>query len=191
MDKFKVIRDVLNGVKVIELIPMTDDRGYFERLLCVNEFKEIGLERDIVNINHSKTSYTGTIRGMHYQNQPSTEIKIVKCIRGEIHDVVVDIRKDSPTFLKHFSIDLTADNNLLLYIPEGFAHGFQALKDDSEIIYFVTSHYSRELEATINPFDCLINIKWPVDCTNISNKDQESPMLTSTFEGIEVRDSHA
>ena len=191
MDKFKIIRDALNGVKVIELMPMTDDRGFFERLLCVNEFKELGLERDIVNINHSKTSLAGTIRGMHYQNQPSAEIKIVKCIRGAIHDVVVDIRQNSPTFLKYFSIDLTSDNNLLLYIPEGFAHGFQALEDDSEIIYFVTSHYSKELEATLNPFDCSINIKWPVDCTKISNKDKESLILTSSFEGIEERSSNA
>lgn len=184
MDKFNIIDEPIPGVKLIKTKPIKDDRGFFERVLCVKEFEKIGLNKKIVNINHSKTKDIGTIRGMHFQYQPATEIKIVKCITGSIYDVIVDIRENSPTFLQHFGVELNDKNNLILYIPEGFAHGFQTLEEDSEIIYFVTNYYSKELESGLNPFDEKLNIKWPIKCTNISDKDKKTKMLDEFFIGL-------
>jgi dTDP-4-dehydrorhamnose 3,5-epimerase len=187
MDRFKIINETLNGVKLIETKPIIDERGFFQRLLCSNDFKKIGLEKDIVNINHSKTLAMGTIRGMHFQYQPSSEIKIVKCIKGSIFDVVIDIRKDSPTFLHYYGAELSHLNNRMLYIPEGFAHGFQSLQDDTEIIYFVTNYYSSECESGLNPFDSKIDIKWPLECKNISEKDNNANRINNDFNGVDLR----
>lgn len=186
MHKFNVIDEIFNGVKLIETKPICDDRGYFQRLFCSNELKEIGLSKNIVNINHSLTKQTGSIRGLHYQTQPFSEIKIVKCIKGSIYDVAVDIRKNSPTFLKYFATELTEKNNRMLYIPEGFAHGFQSLANDTEIIYFVTNYYSKEHESGLNPFDSNINIKWALECTNISEKDKNQKFINTNFIGIDL-----
>lgn len=185
MNKFDLIEEPMEGLKVLKLKPITDERGYFQRLLCINEFKELGLTKEIVNINHSKTKDIGTIRGMHFQYPPESEVKIVKCIKGSIFDVVVDIRKNSPTFLQYYAIELNDSNNNMLYVPEGFAHGFQTLREDSEIIYFVTNYYSAKLESGLNPFDKKLNIKWPLTCTNISNKDTNCATIDNDFNGIE------
>ena len=184
MNRFETINTPINGLVALQTKPLTDERGYFQRLFCANDFKEIGLNREIVNINHSYTKTAGSIRGMHFQYQPSSEIKIVKCVKGAILDVAIDIRHNSPTFLKHFSIELTEENNTMLYIPEGFAHGFQTLRDDCEIIYFVTNYYSKELESGLNPFDELIDIKWPLECSDISQKDANATKIDSTFAGV-------
>ena len=184
MNKFNVIAEVLNGVKLVETKPIHDDRGFFQRLFCTNEFQEIGLNKSIVNINNSFTKNAGSIRGLHYQMQPFSETKIVKCIKGAILDVAVDIRKDSPTFLKYFSVELTEENNKMLYIPDGFAHGFQSLTNDTEIIYFVTNYYSKEHDSGLNPFDTRINIKWALECTDISEKDKNVKFIDDKFIGI-------
>jgi dTDP-4-dehydrorhamnose 3,5-epimerase len=184
MNKFNVIDEVINGVKVLETKPITDERGYFQRLFCIEELQEVGLNKNIVNVNHSLTKKAGSIRGLHYQLQPFSEIKIIKCIKGSILDVVVDIRKNSPTFLKYFSIKLTNFNNRMLYIPEGFAHGFQSLEDNSEIIYFVTNYYSKEHDMVLNPFDKAININWPLNCTCISEKDNNALFINESFVGL-------
>lgn len=184
MNKFEFLEEPMLGLKLFKSKPNIDERGFFQRLFCKNNFKEMGLEKEIVNINHSFTNEAGTIRGMHFQYSPSTEIKIVKCIKGSIYDVVVDIRKNSPTFLKHYSIELTDENNLMLYIPEGFAHGFQSLKINSEIIYFVTNYYNNELESGLNPFDSKLNINWPLNCKFISQKDKNSQLIDENFIGI-------
>jgi len=143
------------------------------------------LKKNIVNVNHSKTEVVGTIRGMHFQYQPASEVKIVKCIKGSIFDVVVDIRNNSPTFLKYYGVELSDSNSKMLYIPEGFAHGFQSLSENTEIIYFVTNFYSTELESSLNPFDKKIDIKWPLKCSNISDKDKSAKMIDNEFVGIE------
>lgn len=184
MNKFNIIEEPMNDLKLLKTIPMIDERGYFERMLCTDEFKEIGLTKPIVNINHSLTKEKGTIRGMHYQCKPKTETKIIKCIKGSILDVVIDIRENSPTFLHNYTIELNHSNDLMLYIPEGFAHGFQSLEDNTEIIYFVTNSYSQELESGLNPFDNKLSIKWPLECSFISNKDKLSPFIDNNFSGI-------
>jgi dTDP-4-dehydrorhamnose 3,5-epimerase len=174
---------MLNGVILLESKPIADERGYFERLFCLREFQALGLDKEIINVNHSKTELKGTIRGMHFQKSPASEVKILKCVRGSIFDVVIDIRRDSPTYLKHFSVELNEKNNLMLYVPEGFAHGFQSLSKDTEIIYFVTNYYSNELESNLNPFDPSIGIDWPLECSNISDKDKNANFIGNHFIG--------
>lgn len=184
MNKFTLINEPMNGLKIIKINSFKDDRGIFSRYFCSNDFKELGLKKPIVNINHSNTVTAGTIRGLHFQYTPSTEIKIIKCIKGSIFDTVVDIRKESNTYLKSFSIELKEDDDILFYIPEGFAHGFQSLEDNTSIIYFVTSFYSAYNESGINPFDPILNINWPLPCTFISEKDKAHKLLDRLFEGI-------
>jgi len=186
MNKFNVITEVFNGVKLIETNPIKDERGYFQRLFCLDELKEIGLSKNIVNINHSLTKRAGSIRGLHYQLQPFSETKIVKCIKGAILDVAIDIRKNSPTFLQYFATELTEKNNRILFIPEGFAHAFQSLTNDTEIIYFVTNYYSKKHESGLNPFDTRINIAWALECTDISEKDKNAKFIDNNFIGIDL-----
>lgn len=184
MQRFQATDGPIEGIKILKTKPLSDDRGFFQRIFCDNEFKEIGLDKRIVNVNHSFTKKTGCIRGLHFQYQPCSETKIIKCIKGAIWDVVVDVRRDSPTFLQHCSIELSEGNSTMLYIPDGFAHGFQALEDNSEIIYFVTNYYSKELEMSLNPFDKKIAIKWPLECVDISDKDANAKMIDDLFVGV-------
>jgi dTDP-4-dehydrorhamnose 3,5-epimerase len=185
MNKFNIIDEPISGLKLIETKPIIDDRGFFQRLLCTKDLEEIGLEKEIVNVNHSKTKEIGAIRGMHFQYHPASEVKIVKCIKGSIFDVAIDIRKDSHTFLQYFGVKLSDSNNKMLYIPEGFAHGFQSLSEDTEIIYFVTSYYSSKLESGLNPFDNKINIDWPLKCKKISEKDKNAILINNEFIGVQ------
>ena len=174
----------LPGAYEIELEPRGDERGRFTRLFCAKELAEIGHVTPIVNVNHSYTQKKGTIRGMHFQNPPDCEIKIVKCLRGAIWDCIVDIRKDSPAFLHWTGVELTENNQRMIYIPEGFAHGFQSLTDDVEIVYFVSKFYAPDNEAGLRYDDTTLNIDWPVDVTEVSARDREHSLLNDVFEGI-------
>jgi len=184
MDRFQVVDEVLGGAKVLKIKSMQDARGSFQRLFCMQEFREFGLQGEIVNINHSVTKKRGSIRGMHFQYAPFTETKIVKCIRGAIWDVIVDVRKDSPTYLHSYGVMLHEHNDTMFYIPEGFAHGFQALEEDTEIVYFVTKYYAQEKEGSLNPFDPQLEIEWPLECADISDKDKNAPLLDANFVGL-------
>jgi len=174
----------LEGSFLVEPTVLADDRGWFARFYCKNEFKEIGHEKEWVQLNHSVTNKTGSIRGMHYQFQPFREIKMVKCIAGAVYDVIVDLRKDSATFLKWFGTELSANNRKMLYIPEGFAHGFQCLEDDCELIYHHSEFYTPNSEGGIKYNDPMIGIKWPLPMTVISPRDQSHPWLDENFKGI-------
>lgn len=174
----------LAGSFVIEPKVLADDRGWFARFYCKNEFKEIGHEKEWVQLNHSVTNKKGSIRGMHYQVQPFREIKMVKCIAGAVYDVIVDLRKNSPTFLKWFGTELSAKNRKMLYIPEGFAHGFQCLEDNCELIYHHSEFYSPNSEGGIRHDDPMINIDWPIPVTVISQRDQSHARLDENFKGI-------
>jgi dTDP-4-dehydrorhamnose 3,5-epimerase len=185
MDKFSLIEMPLKGLYIIELKPICDNRGFFEKLYCADEFKSI-LKKPIKQINHSLTKMKGSIRGMHYQLPPMAETKIIKCIKGSIFDIAVDIRKDSPTCLKWHSEVISEDNFKMFLIPEGFAHGFQTLEDDTEIIYFTTKYYDKERERGIRYNDKLINIKWPLKLTEISEKDENHLYLDNNWNGITV-----
>ncbi|MFT3934707.1 MAG: dTDP-4-dehydrorhamnose 3,5-epimerase [Chitinophagaceae bacterium] len=174
----------LTGSCVIELTPFVDNRGWFARTWCKNEFAQIGHTKEWVQMNHSFTSKKGAVRGMHYQLPPFTEIKMVRCIAGAVFDVIVDIRKGSPTFLQWFGTELSAENKKQLYIPEGFAHGFQTLSADCELIYLHSEFYTPGVEAGILYNDPLIAVKWPLPVEEISDRDKAHPLLTNNFIGI-------
>jgi len=174
----------LSGSYEIELAPFIDDRGWFGRYYCKNEFLKIGHLKEWVQLNHSVTNKKGTVRGMHFQIPPYGEVKMVKCIVGNVWDVIIDLRSNSPTFLKWFGTELSAANKKMLYIPEGFAHGFQTLADHSELLYHHTEFYKPDVESGIRYDDPLINIDWPLVVTLISERDQKHVLLNEQFKGI-------
>ena len=166
--------------------PHLDDRGMFVRSFCQNEFKKIGLNKNILQINNSITARRGALRGMHFQLPPKAEVKMVKCIQGAVLDVIVDLRKGSETFLKWHSERLSSDNLKMIYIPEGFAHGFQVLETNSELLYFHTEFYSPYAEDGFRYNDPMIDIPWPLEITDISDRDKRHAVLKSDFRGIEI-----
>ena len=174
----------LVGSYVIDLQPIEDERGWFARTYCKNEFGKIGHTKDWVQLNHSFTKQIGSIRGMHFQLAPFSEIKLVRCIAGAVYDVIIDLRKNSPTFFKYFGVELSASNKKMIYIPEGFAHGFQALTDDCELIYHHSQFYTPGVEAGIKFNDPTINIQWPLPPTNISERDNTHTLIDNNFKGL-------
>ena len=174
----------LDGSFLVSLNPHGDSRGWFARTYCKNEFSQIGHFKEWVQINHSFTNIKGTVRGMHFQKPPFSEIKLLRCVAGSVYDVIIDLRKDSPTFLKWCGTELSAENKKMLYIPEGFAHGFQTLEDNTELIYHHSEFYNQEAEAGILFNDKMVNISWPLPVTEISERDRNHPILNSTFKGL-------
>jgi dTDP-4-dehydrorhamnose 3,5-epimerase len=174
----------LKGAYLVKPEPYIDDRGLFARTFCKNEFAELNHKKEFVQFNHSRTLKKGTIRGMHYQFPPYTEIKLIRCIRGRVFDAIIDIRQGSATFLQHFAVELSELNMLSLYIPEGFAHGFQTLEDNTELIYHHTAYYVPGHEAGIRYNDPRIGIKWPLPVSEITEKDQTHLLIDKSFKGI-------
>ena len=165
----------LKGAFIIEIKKLSDERGFFGRSWCKKEMEEHGLNSDVVQSNTSFSKKQGTLRGMHYQKHPYEESKLIRCTRGAIYDVIVDLRKDSPTYLRWFGIELTEDNYKMLYIPEKFAHGFITLKENSEVTYLVTQFYTPGAEAGLKYNDPRLKIEWPQTVTVISEKDKNHP----------------
>lgn len=165
----------LDGAFVIEPEPRTDDRGFFARIYCVDEFAAHGLNTRLVQANLSYNRRAGTVRGMHYQLAPKAETKLVRCTSGAIYDVIVDLRPESATYLRWIGVELSAANRAMLYVPEGFAHGFQTLTDDAEVAYQVTEFYSPEHERGVRWDDPAIGIRWPAAVAVISDKDRNHP----------------
>jgi dTDP-4-dehydrorhamnose 3,5-epimerase len=180
----KIAATPLKGAFIIEPEPFEDTRGMFSRIFCKKEFQSISFVKNIVQVNHSITVEKGAIRGVHFQRPPMAEIKMVKCLRGSVFDVIIDLRKDLPTFLKWHGETLSAENMKMMYVPEGFAHGFQTMESNSELLYFHTEFYSPEHEEAVRYDDPLINIQWPMEITDISEKDRNHPLLSQDFEGI-------
>lgn len=174
------------GAYYIELEPFLDERGLFARTFCQKELAQIGFHKQIVQINHSVTRQKGTIRGMHYQLPPASETKIIRCVQGKVFDVMVDIRSGSPTFKQWCGVELSKDNMRMVYIPEGFAHGFQTLTDNTELIYHHSAFYNHELEQGLRFNDVALSIKWPLPIGPISTKDQGYPLIDNNFKGIEI-----
>jgi dTDP-4-dehydrorhamnose 3,5-epimerase len=177
----------IKGLYVAELKPFSDNRGFFVRAYCNKELEEISIEKPIKQINHSSTSTVGTIRGMHYQNYPYSEIKMVRCISGEVFDIAVDLRKDSDTFLQWHGEYLSAENSKMMIIPEGFAHGFQVIKPNSEMLYFHTESYAQDSESGVLYNDKKIGIKWPIEVKDISDRDLKHETITEEFRGANVK----
>ena len=169
---------------VLERNPIADDRGWFERLYCSEELKAVGVRKAIVQINRTLTKKKGSIRGMHFQYPPHAEMKIVTCLKGSIFDVAVDLRSGSETFLKWHSEVLTQDDHRSLVIPEGFAHGFQTMTDDCELLYLHTAGYNPNSEGALHALDDKISIAWPLPVGEISHRDMNHPMVDSNFNGI-------
>jgi len=165
----------LKGAYVIELEKREDDRGFFARTFCKSEALPYGLKTDIVQANMSASKKKGTLRGMHYQLAPHAETKLIRCTKGSLFDVIIDIRPESPTYKQWFGTELTADNYKMVYVPEGFAHGFVTLEDNTEAVYLVTAAYNKESERAIRYNDPAFNITWPVDVTELSEKDTSHP----------------
>lgn len=182
--KFKKTK--LEDLFIIELEIFEDKRGNFYRIYCENELKKIGYNKCIVQINQSLTKKKGSIRGMHFQYPPKAEIKFVKCLMGSVFDIAIDLRNNSSTFLQWHSEILSANNKKIMYIPEGFAHGFQTLEDNSEILYLHSEFYNSELESGIRYNDPKINIKWPLELTEISIRDKNHKLLEDDFDGIKI-----
>jgi dTDP-4-dehydrorhamnose 3,5-epimerase len=162
----------LSGAYLIELETRGDNRGWFSRYYCENEYKEFGLDTNIVQANVSYNEKLGTLRGLHFQRPPKAEVKIVRCLHGAIWDVIVDIRKSSGTFGKWFGQELNEDNRLMMYVPKGFAHGFITLSDFTEILYLHTEFYDPALEDGINYNDKSLDIDWPIDIKIVSKRDK-------------------
>jgi dTDP-4-dehydrorhamnose 3,5-epimerase len=165
----------LPGAYVIDLEPREDDRGFFARAFCRNELEAHGLKSSIAQANMSYNHKKGTLRGMHYQRPPHAEVKMVRCIAGAVWDAIIDIRKQSPTYLKWHAVELSAANRRMLYVPEGFAHGFQSLIDHSEVLYLVTEFYSPGHEVGIRWNDPRFGIEWPIPDPILSPKDAVHP----------------
>jgi dTDP-4-dehydrorhamnose 3,5-epimerase len=182
--RIEAVETKLPGLFSLVRHPVGDNRGYFERMFCDDELAPLLAGRSIAQINRTLTAQPGTVRGMHFQHPPYAETKIVSCLRGSIFDVAVDLRKDSPTFLQWHGAILSTDNHASLYIPEGFAHGFQALTDNCELLYFHTSRFEGSAEGGVDATDPRIGITWPQPIAARSPRDSSHPMLSSDFEGI-------
>lgn len=167
----------LPGAYLIELQPHTDARGQFARAWCREEFRKQGLATDFVQGNVSVNPHAGTVRGMHYQRAPHGEVKLVRCVRGAIYDVIVDVRPDSPTYLQWVGVELSPKALTMLYVPVDFAHGFQSLEPDSEINYLVSSAYAPGAGAGLRYDDPALAIDWPLAVSQISTQDQGWPLV--------------
>jgi dTDP-4-dehydrorhamnose 3,5-epimerase len=167
----------LQGVFLIDLEPHADERGFLARTFCAEEFTRRGLNPGVKQASLSSTHRRGTLRGMHYQDAPATEDKLVRCIRGSIHDVVVDLRPSSPTFLSHYAVELSAEHRQSLYIPAMCAHGCQTLIDGTEVLYLMSGFHSPQHERGLRYDDPALGIAWPIPVTVISPKDAAWPLL--------------
>jgi dTDP-4-dehydrorhamnose 3,5-epimerase len=161
----------LSGAYVVRIEEIGDDRGFFARGWCKREFEAMGLNANVVQANISYNRVKGTLRGLHYQMSPHAETKLVRCTKGAIYDVIVDLRPDSPTYRRWVGVELTAENRVMLFVPEDFAHGFQTLQDDTEVFYQVTEFYTSGAERGARYDDPVFGIEWPLPVSALSDKD--------------------
>lgn len=173
----------LQGLYLVETMPVEDRRGRFSRLFCEQDFTPIRPSLHFTQINLSETTRKGTIRGMHYQTATAPESKLIRCVRGQVFDVAVDLRRDSPTFLHWHAQELGERSNRAVFIPEGFAHGFQALTDDVELLYLHTAAWTPGAEAGLRYDDPRLAIEWPLPVAVISDRDLGYPLLDGNFAG--------
>ena len=173
----KFLETKIQGVYIIKLEKIEDERGYFARTFDKKEFLEMGLTNNFIQYSLSCNKKKGTLRGMHFQREPYSETKIVSCVKGKIFDVIVDVRKESPTFKQWESNELDSDNHAMLYIPNGIAHGFQTLVDNTELLYLHSNYYEKNFEGGIRFDDKILSIDWPIKNKIISKRDKSHPNL--------------
>ena len=181
--RFDVARTSLAGLSIVKRMQRTDERGYLERLYCATHLKDFGFDGTVKQINRTLTRRSGTVRGLHFQREPHAEIKFVSCLRGHVFDVAVDLRPQSSTFLQWHGEELSEQNCVSLLIPEGFAHGFQTLTDDCEMLYLHTHDYTPAAENGISPQDPTLKISWPLVITELSGRDAALPSIRAYLEG--------
>lgn len=186
MSRFDFIATPLSGLVTVQRKVMEDDRGFLSRFFCAEEFLEAGVNKPIAQMNHTLTRKKGAVRGLHFQYSPHAETKLVSCLKGEILDIAVDLRKDSPTFLRWHGEILSADNRKSLLIPEGFAHGFQTLTEDCELIYLHTAFYRPEAEGALNVSDPKLGIAWPLPINDLSARDRSHAFIDENFQGVVI-----
>jgi dTDP-4-dehydrorhamnose 3,5-epimerase len=174
------------GVFVVEGSVSADHRGTFARLFCQRELSDVIGSRRIVQINHSRTVRVGTVRGLHFQHPPHAEMKLVRCLKGRVFDVAVDLRAGSPTRLQWHAEELSLGNNRMLVIPEGCAHGFQALEVESELLYLHTAFYTPEVESGVRYDDLRLGIPWPLPVVDVSPRDRALQVIAESFRGVAV-----
>ena len=184
--QFKTTELPLPGLKLVERQNIGDFRGFFARIFCSDDLVSAGWDSSVAQVNLSQTGKLGTVRGLHFQYPPHAELKLVSCIKGEVWDVAIDLRANSKTFLKWHAERLSSDNQRALLIPRGFAHGFQTLKDNVELLYIHSAAYSPVAESGLNPIDPILSVPWPAPITNISPRDKGRPFLNNTFRGLHV-----
>lgn len=181
-----VVSDLgLSGLKLIQRQKLGDSRGFLSRLFCSDELRLAGWMEPIAQINHTYTAKRGTIRGMHFQIAPHSETKLVSCLRGEIWDVAIDVRNGSDTFLQWRAELLSSENQRALLIPKGFAHGFQTLSDDVELLYCHSAAFNAEAESGLHPEDSKLAIQWPISINELSLRDARHTFLDDQFKGVE------
>jgi dTDP-4-dehydrorhamnose 3,5-epimerase len=176
----------LQDAYIIDLDRKSDPRGFFARTFCAQEFEAHGLKPTVAQCNLSYNYKKGTLRGMHYQLPPAAETKLIRCISGAIYDVIIDMRPESPTYLQHIGVELSAENRRALYVPEMFAHGYQALTDGAEVVYQVGEFYTPGYERGLRYDDPFFNIQWPTEVTVISDKDKNWPLMSMMTVGGSV-----
>ncbi len=176
----------LPGVKLVQRKPVEDERGFFARFYCADEFRAAGLDKPIVQINHTFTRSKGAVRGLHFQHPPHAETKLVSCLSGAVFDVVVDLRADSPSFLHWHGEILSAENRRSLLVPEGCAHGFQTLAENCELLYLHTAPFCPEAEGAVNITDPALAIEWPLPLSELSERDRSHPFIDTHFSGISL-----
>ncbi len=174
----------LNGLMLVQREQVGDHRGFLQRLFCADFLKQAGWHTPIVQINHTFTRHCGTVRGLHFQYAPYTEMKLVTCLKGSVWDLAVDLRPGSSTFLHWHAEELSANNQRSLMIPEGFAHGFQALSDDVEMLYCHSQSYMPAMEGGLHPQDPRLAINWPLPIKKLSDRDASHKLIDNNFEGI-------
>jgi dTDP-4-dehydrorhamnose 3,5-epimerase len=184
MSRFDFIPTPLPGLLMVQRKAIEDHRGFLSRFYCAEEFHAAGLAKPIAQINHTLTRKKGAVRGLHFQHPPHAEAKLVSCLKGEIWDVAVDLRRGSPTLLHWHGEILSAENRKSLLIPEGYAHGFQALTEDCELIYLHTATYHPEAEGALNVTDSRLNLSWPLPIEDLSERDRNHPYIKPDFQGI-------
>lgn len=186
MNRFTITDLPLAGLKRVERKCLGDQRGFISRIFCATELEQCNWHKPIAQINHSYTKKKGTVRGLHFQHSPHSEMKLVNCLQGEVWDVAVDLRANSSTFLSWYAERLSVDNGRSLLIPEGVAHGFQALTDDVQLLYFHSTNYAPSAEAGINVLDPRLAIDWPLAISECSQRDQAIPFLDDQYSGVIV-----
>ena len=184
MLRFDFIPTPLAGLTLVQRKAIEDPRGFLSRFYCIEAFAEAGINIIVNQINQTLTKYKGTARGLHFQHPPYAETKLVSCLRGEVFDIAVDLRRDSPTFLHSHGEILSAENRRSLLIPEGCAHGFQALTNNCELIYLHTAPYHPEAEGALNVADPRLHIVWPLPVTDISDRDRNHAFMGDAYKGI-------